>query len=362
MKYKKIILLTVISVLHYMLAGQIIIENSDMPTQGDTVRISYSLNTNLANYTETGEDYTWDFTGLVPTMQNIDTFVSISSTPIVYQFFFSFNSNLANRYLSNLSFTEYALSDVYFFYSSTAGKFANTGYAATINGLPLPIKFDNPDVWYKFPLEYDNVDSSTSNFEYNLPNMGYLGVNKTRKNTVDGWGTITTPFGTFEVLRVKSDVIEYDSTYIDSADTGYALNRIYTEYKWLAKGQKEPILQITVDNTGGIVINYRDSARIIEPPVTITEHTFVNNTLSVYPNPANTEMQVEFELQKSISSINICLLDMTGRQVFSGKINNAVKGINHKTIYLKANNVKRGIYLMVIGIGNQRLSKKIIVE
>ncbi len=358
---KKIILVAAMCVLQYALIGQIVVESADMPAQGDTVRISVGLNTNIANYTETGEDFVWDFSALSATAQNIDTFVSVSSTPLAYQFFFSFNSNLANRYLSNVSIPNYELSEVYNFYKNTSSMFTNTGYAATINGLPLPIKFDNADVWYKFPLEYGNTYSSASNFEYSIPNMGYLTIKRTRKNTVDGWGKITTPFGTFDVLRIKSEVTEFDSTYIDSIQTGLPLNRIYTEYKWLAKGQKEPVLQITADNSGGIVVSYRDSARVIVPPVTVTEHMFDKNSLSVHPNPASFEVQIEFEMNKA-AAIGYSLFDIFGREVYTSIVDNAVRGLNRKTINLRKYAIENGMYFLVINVGNKRYTKRLIVK
>jgi hypothetical protein len=343
----------------FMLQAQITIESSDMPSQGDTVRLSTSMNPDFSDYTDTGEDFFWDFSDMIAAYQTVDTFVSPMETPPIYQLFFALSSNLANRYLRDLPIPDFELSDIFYFYKNSDSKFTNVGFAASINGIPLPIKFDNPDVWYRFPLEYGNVDSSASHFEFGVDNFGYVLIDRTRKNTVDGWGTVTTPFGTFDVLRIKSDVHEFDSIYVDSLQMGIPLDRYYTEYKWMAKDQKEPVVQITSDFTGGLVVTYRDSVRAIYEAV--DENLFANRSLTVYPNPVEREFQVEFELSEKTNTVLI-LYDIAGRKIYTEQIVNTVKGLNKKTVSLQKAVLKEGAYVLEIRAGAQRLRGKIIVR
>jgi hypothetical protein len=330
-----------------------------MPSQGDTVRISTSLNPDFSDYTETGEDFFWDFSQMIAAYQTVDTFISPMETPPIYQLFFALSSNLANRYLRDLPIPNFELSDIFYFYKNSDNKFTNVGFAASINGIPLPIKFDNPDAWYRFPMQYGDVDSSASHFAFGVDDFGYILIDRSRKNTVDGWGTVTTPFGTFEVLRIKSDVHEFDSIYVDSLQMGIPLDRYYTEYKWMAKDQKEPVLQITADFTGGLVVTYRDSVRMIYNAV--EEHVFENKSLTVYPNPAYGEFQVEFDLSKN-SDVELNLYDMAGRKVHSESLGHAVKGPNKKTINFQKSALKEGAYLLEIKAGDQYLTEKVIVR
>ena len=64
--------------------GQITITDNDMPEIGDTIRTSLAIDLTGFNYEETGQDFTWDFSGLMPLFQQVDTFVSVTSTPILY--------------------------------------------------------------------------------------------------------------------------------------------------------------------------------------------------------------------------------------------------------------------------------------
>jgi len=356
---KSAVIIIMIYLLQLPLNAQIIIENSDMPSQGDTVRISTSLNPDFSDYTETGEDFFWDFSQMVAAYQTVDTFISPMETPPIYQLIFAFSSNLANRYLRDLPIPNFELTDIFYFYKNSGSKFTNVGYAASINGIPLPIKFDNPDVLYRFPLEYGDVDSSASHFQFGVDDFGFLLIDRKRKNTVDGWGTVTTPFGTFDVLRIKSDVHEFDSIYVDSLQMGIPLDRYYTEYKWMAKGQKEPVLQITADFTGGLVVTYRDSVRMIYDAV--DEHVSENKSLTVYPNPAYDALQVEFELNKS-AEFELNLYDMTGRKMYTESRDHAVKGRNKKTINLQKAALKEGAYLLEVKAGDQHLTEKIIIR
>jgi gliding motility-associated-like protein len=122
-------------------------------------------------------------------------------------------------------------------------------------------------------MNYGNVDSSNSGFAFPLPNIGFYAKKQFRKNTVDGWGTLKTPFGTFQTLRVKSEIDIVDSIHIDTLGFGFNIPRqkIY-EFKWLANGKDIPILQIdaTQGFGGGLTIdrvNWQDS---IIPPLNVS--------------------------------------------------------------------------------------------
>ena len=70
-------------------SAQITITKADMPVANDTIRVTTANTSGVADPSLTGANYTWDYSALVPTIQNKDTFVSVSSTPYVYQFYFN---------------------------------------------------------------------------------------------------------------------------------------------------------------------------------------------------------------------------------------------------------------------------------
>ncbi len=292
--------------------SQIVITKNDMPVAGDTLRTSITY-TITNDYTLTGSNYTWDFSNLQPFNQKIDSFVSKSQTPLLYQIYFS-NATLASPQPDISLIPNLPITDVFEFYKSSTASFSDLGYGVTVSGAPIPLKYDNPEIYYKFPLTYGNpMDSSLSSFSFGVPDLGYISTVRKRINVVDGWGTLTTPFGTFQTLRVKSEVYSHDSIYVDSLNYGTAIDRHITEYKWLGANQRIPLLQI---NSEGLIttVTYRDLPRNSSP----SGYT-VSGTVT-YANTAGSPMSnVELSLKNSGGNIvATTTTDNSGNYSFEG--------------------------------------------
>ena len=81
--------------------------------------------------------------------------------------------------------------------------------------------------------------------------MGYYGQSGHRVNLVDGWGTLITPFGTFQTLRVISTIDAIDTVYNTSLSAGTNIPRpLKYEFKWLATGKKIPVLNLLPPTLG----------------------------------------------------------------------------------------------------------------
>ncbi len=249
--------------------SQISIDINDMPVAGDTLRISIANNI-PENFEKTGIDTTWDFSDLFPLNQQLDSFVAVTETPPEFWFFFVpvVETNLASP--RSLGFIPgIPITDAYTFYNKTATTFDDLGYALKIQGLPIPLKYDQPDTYYDLPFTMSGHWSSESATSLNIPTFGYYGVHRTRTNVVDGWGNLITPFGTFQTLRVKSNIILEDTIYIDSIQVGIAIERDITEYKWLGKGQGIPLLTITQEGPA-VSATYRDIPRLPITPFSLS--------------------------------------------------------------------------------------------
>lgn len=237
-----------------------------MPDVGDTIRLSNAAILTGFDPSSTGPDYYWDFTTLEPQNQVVEGYVSTQSTPFLYQIIFNTNvANLASP-IAGINFLPgFEVTEAYIFYKESNTNYVRAGYAATIAGVPVPMKFDLPELLYTFPLEASSpADSSSSNYSLSFPGIGYFSIDRKRVNVVDGWGTIATPFGNFNTLRVRSTVYEYDSLYIDSIQFGTPINRIYTEYKWIASGHSIPVLTITQEGPL-TTAQYIDTVRNLTP-------------------------------------------------------------------------------------------------
>ncbi len=162
------------------------------------------------------------------------------------------------------------VSDVVAFYYKSTTLYQQTGYGATINNIGVPIGFNSKDVLYRFPMNFGDTDTSPSDFNINIPNLGYYGHDQVRVSEVDGWGTLITPYGTFNTLRIKSSITGNDTLFLDTLGFGFNFPSPATiEYKWLGTTKNIPLLQITMTagSFGGAPqissVTYRDSVRTL---------------------------------------------------------------------------------------------------
>lgn len=250
--------------------AQIIITSDNMPGQGDTIRVSQASVPvfEMQNPELTGYDYTWDYSSLRPDSQEVLQFVSPTQTPILYQFTFTpAVANLATP-IEGFDFVDLQVTDAYAFYKNSSSEFVRAGYAATVMGLPLPMKYSQPEKIYTFPLSASSLpDSSLSEITVQYPSVAYFNQTRKRVNIVDGSGTLITPFGTFNTLRVKSVIYERDSLFLDSLQTGVPIIRNIIEYQWLNPDFIVPVLTITQEDGFSNTIQYPDSVRNIVPLV-----------------------------------------------------------------------------------------------
>ncbi|MCX6266933.1 MAG: T9SS type A sorting domain-containing protein [Bacteroidetes bacterium] len=249
--------------------SQIAVNQSDMPVIGDTLRVS-ATNTVPAGYARAAMDTVWDFTALDALSQRVESYVSTSATPVIYQWIFVKlgGANLAAPSVSS-DIPGLSVSQGFTFFKNSMTAYSDLGSAYTIQSLPLTAKYDNPDMLYQFPLIPGLSWSSNSSFNIDIPDLAYFGTKRIRSSLVDGWGTLTTPFGTFQTLRVKSILTIHDSVYLDSLGSGLSINRNVTEYKWLAKGMGIPVLQINEEGNVATAV-YRDVYRMSAQPLSVT--------------------------------------------------------------------------------------------
>lgn len=262
--------ITILALLITAIAGaQITITSSDMPSAGQNFRTSMTTDFLNYNFEETGNNFVWNFQNLTPLMQQEAVYTNVTQTPVIFWPFFLGSANLATQIEGFSLIPEIPIQDGYQFFNKTTAKYSDIGTGLNVSGLPLPLKYNTPDVLYEFPMSLNYSKTSNSDLGLAIPNIGYLAIDRQRVSVVDGWGTLNTPYGSFQVLRLKSEITEYDSLYLDTLGQGFAINRQYTEYKWLGNGKGLPLLTVTQDFAFGSTIVYLDSLRIL-PPANLT--------------------------------------------------------------------------------------------
>ncbi len=298
--------------------AQITIVKADMPIAGDTVRFSNASLQTPVDVSLTGTNYLWDFSALLPVSQGVDTFLTVGSTALIYSLFFnSFGANPANVAQKGQDITgvpQLTVTNLYNFYNKTTALYEQVGIGASLNGITTPVTYGSHDVIYRFPMNYGNVDSSDSNYSLTIPTLGSYAQETHRVNHVDGWGSLITPFGTHNVLRIVSDLTGNDSIYISTLSTGFSTPRPLTrEYKWWGSGFEIPLLQIntTVLGTTETVtaIMYRDN---FVSNVGLAQVDLPSGSDLVFPNPSDGSTQLWFQSMSNVP-VFMSVLDVSGK-------------------------------------------------
>jgi hypothetical protein len=328
--------------------AQVTIQSSDMPGAGSNYTMSNGMTFPGIDIVSTGANQTWDFTQLSRTGQVVDSVISPSATDPLLALYFTLveNSNLAQKGTGfNLGTT--GLSNVFNYYKNSQTDFSQTGIGAVVNALPVPMGYTPHDFVYRFPLNYLNQDSCMYSYELDLSStLGiFYHVNRARHNEVDGWGTLMTPFGTFQALRIKSTLIEQDSIHLDTfGGIGFTTPPVTTiEYKWLSQGKGLPLLQINASGTNTISsILYQDSTHTIG----INEIDAVIENAIVFPNPVSNKFFVKYNLLYG-GDVMFDLYSMDGKRIFDLK-ERCVSGENIRSFNVGDYDISPGNYFLKI--------------
>jgi hypothetical protein len=329
------------------LTAQITITQNDMPSQGDTLRVSYAASTANVNHTLTGANFLWDFSALTPTAQQVFEF----ATPTALPFNFTATYGVLNPSPDSLPGIGAVPTNFVDYFKNGSSGYRQVGSSfdyAPIGSFSIPIIYSSSDYVYEFPLNFGDIDSSDAAYSFQLPNLIYLGQDRHRETTVDGWGTLITPFGTFQTLRLRSVVDATDTIAFDSLGVGFTTPRPQLiEYKWLAQGGKIPVLEVEAQvfaaNETVTNVIYRDSARANVFQVGITEQLSNSTNAVLYPNPCADNAALIWN-QQSSSRITISITDMQGRVAAVQELGSVQPGMQTRTIDASA--LSSGIYLV----------------
>lgn len=363
----KLRLLSALILLFGLSQAQITITSTNMPVAGDTARMSLAsvaalaTNTSLTSYTATGANFTWNFDSLKATGQVMRTFVPAIQTPY---FFFGtgFGEKVADSISIPIPSIPITLKDIYNFYKKTSGSFYVDGMGISIFGIGFPNFYSDKDELYTFPLNYTDRDSTTFKFSTLTNSLIPFAYKKHghRITEADGWGTINTPYGSFQCLRVVTTQYSIDTIKANipvgtfTLPINFGFPNYVRSYQWLTLTEHVPILEISgnfmFNNFVPSQVRYRDNLRYFAGVNEMEKQL----ALAIYPNPATTQlnliipakgkyvveiMDVNGRLLSSQkfdneSSINQNTIDISGlaQGLFAGKINNGTAVQNFKFI------------------------------
>lgn len=349
------------------LSAQITIVSSDMPNAGDSVLISVTTSIDTNDVNSTGANYTWDYSTLIPDFQRYEKFDSPFTFPLPFNLLFNpFNTSYGNEnnILTSLPIPGVTLDMAYDFLKESSSQFRQVGAGYTLNGIPLPFLYSSNDIIYNFPLDYLDTDSCDYKFGLPIPSIGYYGSEGHRVNVVDGWGTLTTPFGTFNTLRVKSTIAAIDTLALDVLGFGTDIPRpLRYEYKWLATAMQIPVLKVDASDIFGTItitnVEYQDTLLPGVPQLSISSYSNDNFNSIVYPNPVVDNSVLQYTLLEK-SNVKISMTDIVGKTISIIADQSQVSGTYQQQI--NVSELPQGVYFVVLQTNKGRVVHRIVVS
>ena len=323
---------------------QITINSSNFFSAGDVI-IEATSSVNMPNAAP-GTNVTWNYAAL-DSSWGMDTlnYVVPSTTPFGSSFP---TSNVAYFDLCD-SFTD--------FYKKSTSFLELVGI---YNGEGNPIKLSNSMVFFKFPFTYNTTFSDQYSFSYTesgasasstADSVRYTFTGEKRW-TVDSWGSLILPTGTFNALRLKDTLFETELEEELNSGTWTIVNtNIDTIYQNIFVSNnaniKDVLLTQDLDNTGAVI---GDNWSIIIPFVAGINENSINIDLSIFPNPTINTLNI-----KSKTTFNKYIItDVLGKIVKQEEGSNIIK--------VNVENIDKGQYFITLysneGVITKTFSKK----
>ncbi len=350
------------------LTAQITINSSDMPNAGDSVLISVTTNVDTNDVTLTGANYTWNYSTIAPVFQRYEKFDSPSTFPSPFNFIFNpLNTSYGNEnnILTSLPMPGVTLDMAYDFLKESPTQLKQIGAGYKINGVPLPFLYSLSDILYRFPMNYLNTDSCDYKFGLPIPTIGYYGQKGHRVNVVDGWGTVTTPYGTYNALRIKSTIAAIDTVELDAIGIGTNISRpLRYEYKWLATAKQIPVLKVDATIVSGVItvnnVEYQDTIIPGVPQLGIASQMKNDFNSMVYPNPFTDNTILQYTLSAK-SHVKITITDIVGKTIATITDESQNSGTYQKQMNVTELDLSQGVYFVVLQTNSGKAVHRIIV-
>jgi len=326
-------------------SAQITLLETDMPQIGDQIvrRIDSIPSYGPGN---AGANQNWDFSGAVNEFTTTANILNVASTP--YSSTFASSDQAIEGDGNSFLFVNQSATDVVV--DGVAGDLLQTGelieapFTSSLTLHEFPRTYESSFIdGYGFIAEVDGSGFVPSVYRVRLIHTG------TVYDTTDGYGTLITPTGTYDALRVKSTTYANNITefkflafspwteFTNEPDTSIS-------YAWYAKMGKLAIAEYTYDSLGN---PGRFVYSTVPPEVNVGIVSNENSSETfLYPLPANNQVCIGGGgLSAGINTAEI--FNVEGKMVSRENIrNNCVdtKGIKNGLYLLRIKNAK-GIYL-----------------
>ena len=280
--------------------AQTTVNASDLPQAGGSYLIQTSTADITGDYVSTGADYVWDFSTLDSNSETLVDFGAVDEAPFLAQL--SFNNAFSNpdylcdifgpgefdlAFLSELGIDlPVTISNMMSYYQTSGSSYNLAGISMNLEGFDIPIEYSDIDEIYNLPLNFQDVISSTSAYEVDIPSVLNYATSATREGSVDGWGTLLLPNGaSHEVLRISTTITTHD-VLTQAGGEPFEIDRISTVYTWLGDGGLPYLEAKTIFGTT-YSVEYQGEAPNQDTSNTDGITVLTPSGLIAFPNPAS---------------------------------------------------------------------------
>lgn len=205
-----------------------------------------------------GANQVWDFSGLEAENSYTSRFISPAD---------ALGSELfpeATIALQTDTVTDEGTITGYSYLQVTDAAVFNLGFSADVlgTGMPVQLIIDPSQQILALPTTASTTFTDISKRVVEVDGSGFgeqadsarITTEQTRTVTVDGWGTLTSPSGSYDVLRQRVDISSEESFEIKVGgvwtELGFPVQRSFVEYEWLSPQGRGPVMTMTVDESG----------------------------------------------------------------------------------------------------------------
>ncbi len=281
---KQLLLVLLCSSVFFFAQAQITLLSTDLPTAPDTLRNAVDTIPSGISAGPKGANQTWDFSNAVQDIIE-NTAHRVPSTT-AYSADFPTATAAVTTDGSNFAY-----------FRNTANAFICQGLAGPLLGAgtnPISVQFSPTFDLYRFPVEYNDAYTANYGFVETQNNVTVPGVpipvyqvrvtfTSTYFDSIDGWGNVTTPTGTYASLRQERiertrTLIEFKATVISPWSTADDIRDTTTTYSWLAKESQGAVASIQYNSTTGAVSRFTYSLTPPVIPAPVADFSWVNTS------------------------------------------------------------------------------------